>query len=448
MISAREEDGTKNAPRTSAAILAVVLMAASPLLADASSVTLTGVVKDQAGGPLPGATVTVTNQGQGTSSTGITDARGEYRVPLLRPDTYTVKVTMAGFQEESRADIKLAVGSTARVDFSMRLTSVSAEITVTAEVPLVDPTTSQVGFNIAPKQIETLPLNGRNYLELALLAPGVSFARDGNSPAAFGAQEGRAINVQVDGVDNNDETFGGPETNIAQDSVQEFQVVSSQFTAEYGKASGGIINVVTKSGTNDAHGSAFYYFRRDSLDAHDFFAADQPKLTKDNVGATLGGPLVKSRTFFFLSVDDQKKQQATTVDTGGVAPQLDGTFPLPFKQTLASVKLDHQLSDKNHLTVGYHLDNREFENASVGGIYAQSYGYSGKRNSNMCCLQWSKRNHYSGFRRFVRCSRLLSIQFRQWYHVGNLYLWKCNQYYRGNDKCVDTGKPFCRQLRM
>jgi Carboxypeptidase regulatory-like domain len=121
MISARKEDGTKNAPRTSASILAVVLMAASPLLADASSVTLTGVVKEQAGGPLPGATVTVTNQGQGTSSTGITDARGEYRVPLLRPDTYTVKVTMAGFQEESRADITLAVGSTARVDFSMRL---------------------------------------------------------------------------------------------------------------------------------------------------------------------------------------------------------------------------------------------------------------------------------------------------------------------------------------
>ena len=166
-------------------------MAASPLLADASSVTLTGVVKDQAGGALPGATVTVRNQGQGTSSTGITDAHGEYRVPLLRPDTYTVKVTIAGFQEESRADIQLAVGSTARVDFSMRLTNVLAEVTVTAEVPLVDPTTSQVGFNIAPKQIQTLPLNGRNYLELALLAPGVSFARDGNSPVSFGAQEGR-----------------------------------------------------------------------------------------------------------------------------------------------------------------------------------------------------------------------------------------------------------------
>ena len=362
-------------------LLAVLVTVSRPAFADASSVTLAGVVRDQTGGPLPGAAVTVTNQAQGTNSTGITDARGEYRLPLLRPDTYSVKVTMAGFQEESRADIKLAVGSTARVDISMRLTNVSAGITVAAEVPLVDFTTSQVGFNIAPRQIETLPLNGRNYLELALLAPGVSFARDGYSPAAFGAQEGRAINVQVDGVDNNDETFGGQETNIAQDSVQEFQIVSSQFTAEYGKASGGIINVVTKSGTNDVHGSAFYYFRRDSLDARDFFAADQPKLTKDNVGATLGGPLVKNRTFFFLSGDYQKKQQATTVDTGGVAPQLDGTLPLPFKQTLASVKLDHQLSDKNHLTVGYHLDNREWENLGVGGVYAQSYGYSIKWKS-------------------------------------------------------------------
>jgi len=281
---------------------------------------------------------------------------------------------MSGFQGETKSGIKLALGTTAKLDFSLRLSTVEVGVTVTAEAPLVDSTATQIGFNVAPKQIETLPLNGRNYLELALLAPGVSFARDGNSPLAFGAQEGRAINVQVDGVDNNDESVGGQQTDISQDSVQEFQVVTSQFTAEYGKASGGIINVVTKSGTNELHGSGAYYFRRDSLDAKDFFADEQPPLKKDNVVFTLGGPVVKNKTFFFGSFDYQKKQQATTVSTGD--PALDGTFPLPFKQTLASGKVDHQFNDKNHLTVGYHLDHKDTENLGVGGIYAESYGYS------------------------------------------------------------------------
>src|SRR5262249_8427465 len=170
--------------------------------------------------------------------------------------------------------------------FQLNLSGVTESITATAETPLVNSTSSQVGVNIAPIQIQSLPLNSRNYLELALLAPGVSFDRDGNSPLAFGAQEGRAINAQVDGVDNNDESVGGQQTDINQDTVQEFQVLSSQFTAEYGKASGGVINVITKSGTNNFHGSGYYFLRRDSLDAHDFFAEEQPKLKKDNYGAT------------------------------------------------------------------------------------------------------------------------------------------------------------------
>src|SRR5262249_9093285 len=126
----------------------------------------------------------------------------------------------------------------------------------------------------------------------------------------------------------------------------------------------------------EVHGSAAYYFRRDSLDAHDFFADEQPKLKRDNAVFTLGGPIVKNKTFFFGSFDYTKTQQATTVDTGGAAPELDGTFPLPTKRTLASIKIDHPFDDKNHLTVGYHLDNNRQDNLAVGGIYAESYGYS------------------------------------------------------------------------
>lgn len=368
-------------PRLTALLAAALLLAAPSLFADAATATLNGTVRDQSGGLLPGATVTATNQLQGTSTTGVSDNRGEYRIPLLRPDAYTVTCELSGFQKESTADVRLSVGSTVRVDFQLNLTGVSESVTATAEAPLVDATTSQVGINIAPKQIESLPLSTRNYLELALLAPGVSFARDGYSPLAFGAQEGRAINVQVDGVDNNDESVGGQQTDINQDTVQEFQVLSSQFTAEYGKASGGVINVITKSGTNIFHGSGYYYYRRDSLDAKDFFAEEQPSLKKDNYGATLGGPIVKNSTFFFASGDYDKKLQAVSVDTGGARPDLDGTFPLPNKQTLASVKLDHQISQSNHLSVGYHLDNSEQENLGVGGIYAQSYGYATTRDS-------------------------------------------------------------------
>jgi hypothetical protein len=360
------------------AVAAVVLLAsAGPIWADASSATLTGQVKDQTDAALPGVAITVKDEARGSSSTATTNNRGEYRIPLLRPDFYSVTAELAGFKTETRTHVQLSIGRDMRLDFKLGLAT-TASVTASAEAPLLDTSSAQVGFNVNPKQIETLPLNNRSYLELALMAPGVSFARDNtsNSPLAFGAQEGRAVNVQVDGVDNNDESVGGQETDINQDTVQEFQVVSSQFTAEYGKASGGIINVITKSGTNDFHGSAYYYLRRDSLDAHDFFAQEQPKLTKDNYGATLGGPIVPNSTFFFVSGDYSKKLQATTVDTGGALPEADGTFPLPDKHTLASVKIDHQLADNNHLTVGYHLDNQKRENLYVGGIYALSYGYA------------------------------------------------------------------------
>ena len=366
--------------RFTALIAGSLLLAGSSLLADAATATLAGTVKDESGGILPGAGVTATNQQQGTTTTAVSDARGEYRIPLLRPDTYTVTCELSGFRKET-SEVRLLVGSTGRVDFQLKLSGVTEVVSATAEAPLVDTTTAQVGVNITPKQIEALPLATRNYLELALLAPGVSFARDGNSPLAFGAQEGRAINVQVDGVDNNDESVGGQQTDINQDTVQEFQVLSSQFTAEYGKASGGVINVITKSGTNTPHGSAYYYYRRDSLDAKDFFAAEQPPLSKDNYGATLGGPIVKNSTFFFVSGDYNKRLQAVSVDTGGARPDLDGTFPLPNKQTLASVKIDHQFSEANHLSVGYHLDNTRQENLGVGGLYALSYGYARKKDS-------------------------------------------------------------------
>jgi hypothetical protein len=362
------------------AILAILAMP-NRVAGDVSSATLRGAVRDQSQGVLPGATITVRSEARGTEVTATTNERGEYRVPLLRPDIYTVTAAISGFKPEVRSGITLSIGREERLDFTLQLASVSATVNASAEAILLDATTAQVGFNVAPRQIETLPLNGRNYLELALLAPGVSFAHDGNSPLSFGAQEGRAINVQVDGVDNNDESVGGQATDINQDTVQEFQVVSSQFTAEYGKASGGIINVITKSGTNELHGSAYYYLRRDSLDAHDFFAQDQPKLTKDNYGATLGGPIVKNSTFFFASGDYTKTQQAATVDTFGARPDIEGTFPLPAKKTLASLKVDQEISEGQHLSVGYRLDNSDIGNNSVGANYALSYGYSVKRRA-------------------------------------------------------------------
>jgi Carboxypeptidase regulatory-like domain len=368
-------------PRAIGSAAALMLLAAASLLADASTATLAGVVKDESGAALPGATITALNEKQGTVFTAASDRRGEYRIPLLRPDVYTVSCELSGFKKEAFTGVKLAVGSTSRIDFNLKLGGVTETVGVTAEAPLVDTTSSEVGMNVTPTQIQTLPVLNRSYLDLALLAPGVSFARDGNSPLAFGAQEGRAINVQVDGVDNNDESVGGQQTDINQDTVQEFQILSSQFTAEYGKASGGVINVVTKSGTNAFHGSAYYYVRDSSLDAQYFWSTEQPKLDVDNFGGTFGGPILKNSTFFFVSGDYNNKEQATTVDTGGVRPDLDGTFSLPDKQTLVSVKLDHQINESNHLSVGYHLDNRRQENLYVAGIYAESYGYSRKRNA-------------------------------------------------------------------
>jgi hypothetical protein len=283
----------------------------------------------------------------------------------------------------------------------IRLRAAAAtEVQVSSTVELIDPTSSQVASIVTPQQVRTLPLATRNYLELALLAPGTTPGRDVafSGVVAGGAQEARWTFVSLDGADNNNFIVGGQQANVSQDTVQEFQVITNNFSAEYGRSNSVVVNVLTKSGTNDFHGTGYYYLRDDSLTAEPFFAGppyNQPNdYTRQNWGATLGGPLVKDKAFFFGSFDKLNNDPKVVVNIPA-NPALNGSFPQEDVRKLAFAKADVAASPRHHLTLSYRYDDRERANVNVGsqggGNFAASYGYAQTTRTHGVILahQWS-----------------------------------------------------------
>src|SRR5262249_45373333 len=243
----------------------------APVLAVAQSgAALDGVVKDEQGGVLPGATLTLRNVETGFERTQASEADGRYRFQALQPGTYRLKVELQGFGAEEVREIVLTIGLEMHRDFVMRIQSLAENVTVTAESPVVDTTKSEVAGVVTQQQIQTLPVNSRQYLNLALLMPGTSqdAARPFYNNVTIGAGGSFYSNAfLVDGVTKTWAEQGEPRQNFPQSAVREFKVNTTQFKAESGLATGGLVTVVTKSGTNDPHGDAFEYFRHRSLNA-------------------------------------------------------------------------------------------------------------------------------------------------------------------------------------
>lgn len=277
--------------------------------------TILGTVKDQTDAVLPGATVAVTNIDTGVKRSATTGTRGEYRIPALGVGTYRVQASVTGFQTSVRSGIALSVGREAVVDFSLKLGDVAEQVTVTSEAPVIETTTATVSGLVDPKQMRDIPLNARSFLELVPLQAGAVFAEAGSSSATKGF--GRKLSIVgtryasnlflLDGADINDaagvagsaaKTMAGVET------VREFRVVTNAYDAEYGRHTGGVISAITKSGTNDFHGSVFEFLRNDNLDARNFFdRAHPPEFKRNQFGTAVGGPIIKDRTFFFGSFE-------------------------------------------------------------------------------------------------------------------------------------------------
>ena len=301
------------------------LMLAQPVLGQGAGASIEGVVKDQQGGVLPGVTVTLRNLDSGVSRTSVTGPDGRYRFLALGPGRYHLSAELSGFASKDVGDVTVTIGLAATQDFAMGIQAVEESVTVSGQSPVVDTTKSEVAGVVTQHQIDTLPVNSRQFLNLALLMPGTSqdAARSFYNNVTIGAGTSFYSNgFNVDGVNNTWAEEGEPRQNFPQGSVQEFKVNTSGFPAEFGLATGGYVQIVTKSGSNRWSGEAFEYFRDKSLNAlnkfeeqrHDQFGEPKPGFRRNQFGGSFGGPIIKDRTHFFVSAERTKTDQYFTVD--------------------------------------------------------------------------------------------------------------------------------------
>lgn len=283
--------------------------------------SLTGTVTDESGAVIPGVTITASNTGTGLTRTTITNERGGYSITLLPTGQYSVSAELPGFRKELRSGIVLQVDQTGRADFQMKVGQVSEVVEVTAAAPLVASETSSVGNVIDTTKVVELPLNGRDFKDLALLVPNAIPTGQGTTHATrggFNVAGSREVsnNFLLDGVDNNDPTVNLFTLKPSIEIVQEFKVQTNSYTAESGRYSGGQINMTTKSGTNNLHGSLFYFVRDDSLDAKNFFDKPNdpiPPFHRDQFGGSLGGPIIRNRTHFFGGYEGVRVTKSETL---------------------------------------------------------------------------------------------------------------------------------------
>src|SRR6266498_4121267 len=356
-----------NTFRRLAAAALLLLVAAAPAFAQGTTGSIEGRISDEQGLALPGDTVFARNTATGFARSVVTDATGIYRFPGLPIGTYEVKADLAGFATVTRKDAVVNVSQNTGLDFRMTVATKSEEISVLAEAPLIDTKSSGVGEVVATAQIENLPLNGRQFGNLAALVPGVSlgFHSDPTKTTQYAPQvnggNGRNINYLIDGGDNNDDSVGGLVQSFPLDSIGEFNFETQRFRADTGRANGGTIKVVTKGGTNDFRGSAFDLFRDKSLNgkSHTEEINNRPKgeYRKHQYGASLGGPIIKDKTHFFASFERIQQDTTQAVSTKGLFPDKDGAFAVPYRENMAVGKLTHQLSADHYLSLRYGFNN-------------------------------------------------------------------------------------------
>ncbi|MBL8236099.1 MAG: TonB-dependent receptor [Bryobacterales bacterium] len=301
-----------------------------------NSGTLLGTVKDPSGAAVPGATVRVLRANPPLERQATTDAEGNYTLPLLPVGAYQVTVEKTGFQKQVRNGVELSASQSLRVDSTLTLGSVAEQVEVSTRIAQVDTATANVGSTIFGSQVQEIALNTRSFTQLMTLQPGVSslqaqqpgFGSNTSVPFSFNGGQTGANNWTLDGGRNID-TFNGNNLSMVNlDAIAEVRIERNAYSSEYGRNGGAQVNVVTKSGTNDLHGTLFEFFRNDKLDARNFFSPVRPKNRYNNFGGTVGGALVKNKLFYFLSNEYRRIQQNTGTRTTTVptAAQVSGNF--------------------------------------------------------------------------------------------------------------------------
>jgi outer membrane receptor protein involved in Fe transport len=381
--------------RLSLFVCFLVALAPFALFGQSSNGSISGTITDDSGAALPGVTVSATNVATGAERNALSNPTGHYQIGLLPPGTYNVKADLSGFQAVRRDRVVVNVGTDSTVDIKLKL-GVSETVTVTAAAPVVDTTRSEVSSIVNERAIQNLPANGRNFIDFVLTTPGV--VRDVRlGDISFAGQRGTLNSMVVDGA-NNDNTFFGQTvgrtgTNRApyqfsQEGVKEFQVNANAYSAEYGRAGGAVINVVTKSGTNDFHGSVFDFYRDKRLNANDYINVINNRVKSpyhyDQYGAAVGGPIVRDKHFFFANWDRQRNSQPNTIVLGSgritFPADADSQRGLQILQGLAEsysrqqnqdvylLKTDHELPANTHLSLRYNKQTFHGINFENGGI--------------------------------------------------------------------------------
>ena len=375
----------------------LLLLADTGLLAQTTGTTtadLRGLVVDVAGSPLPGASITATNQDNGFSRQATSDAGGSFAIRLLPPGLYRASASLPGRRGADVQNVRLTVGATTTLELRLEPSGVAEAVTVTAETALIDKSSTELSKTIGEAKVRNLPINQRNVLEFALTTPGVTVARGPqsgafpNSGISINGQSPRLNNVIVDGVDNNDFATGSVRSTFSQEAVREYQVIQSPFSAEYGKTAGGVVNVVTRSGTNTFHGSAFAFYRDESLSADNALTGTVTPFQQLQYGASLSGPILRDRLFFFaaaerLSVADANVVTISDADAAMIRANgfdvQNGVVPFDRNGTTWLGKLDFLPSAGHALSLRGTYARALDENVQPwGGLVARSSG--GVRN--------------------------------------------------------------------
>jgi hypothetical protein len=362
--------------------LGCVLALASPLRAQQTVdvASISGRIVDASGAVVPGAQISATHAETNVVATAVSDQEGRFRFPYLRIGTYHVVASLSGFRDVARR-VTLLAGSAYEIPFTLTVAGLESTVMVAADAPLLEAARSQIAATVSEAEVKALPMNGRNFLELALLVPGVSptniastqlFPETSAVPGitiSVGSQRNLSNNFVVDGLSANDDAAGLSGITYGVDAIEQFQVITSGAQAELGRALGGYINVVTKSGTNTLRGTIYDYIRDDSFNARNALSGTKLPMNQSQYGGSLGGPFRKDRTFFFGNIEQRALDQTglaiiSGANVAAINARLDaagyrgpristGIYPNPVDSTNLLAKVDHQFSGRDQFSIRY-----------------------------------------------------------------------------------------------
>jgi hypothetical protein len=357
----------------------VLFLGVAPLFAQQGTTELRGRVADAQGGVLPGVTVTVRNQATGMFRETVSGSDGSFIASGLVPGTYEVNAELSGFKKFQRKDLILEVGKTASIDVRMEVGGIEQTVNVSAESPLVDVTSKEIGGNITTETLTQLPSVNGNFIGFIGLLPGIvpsiSTESFGSDSISVNGQDPRNNNYTVDGGNNNDDVIGqraGMQARTPIEAIQEFQVITNQFDAEFGRTSGAVVNAVTKAGTNQMHGSAFGFFQDSSMTSKDYFTAKDSTRRKADTqyqrwGGTFGGPIVQDKMHYFASLERFSIDRANIINITA-RPDLNDTQSTRDRVWNTIIRGDHQVNRNNTYSVRWLRESSPQQNQIIGSV--------------------------------------------------------------------------------